>query len=82
MSVDLGKHLADGEVMIVQEAGSEGLRYVTGSALAFNNLGEVRVVSLEDICFLAKQLGPHVTDCATSPAKPSRSATPPKSRRR
>lgn len=46
---ELSKHLADGEVAVLVEAGSEKLRYVVGNAIAINCHGDVLTVSMEDI---------------------------------
>lgn len=58
---ELAKHLADEEVAIVMEAGAEKCRYVSGYAIAVNNKGEIRTVSLNDIYQVAKSLGKNVT---------------------
>ena len=62
--VDWGRHLADGEVMVLQEAGWEGRRYVAGHAAAFNNRGESVTVNLDNIYRLAADLGlgEHITE--------------------
>jgi hypothetical protein len=38
-------------------AGSEKLRYIRGYAFAFNNKGETKFLSLDDIYEMAKPLG-------------------------
>lgn len=43
------KHLADGSVCVMIETGAEKMRYITGYAIAFNNKGDRKVVSLDDI---------------------------------
>ncbi|MTD47202.1 hypothetical protein GKE82_23655 [Conexibacter sp. W3-3-2] len=53
--------LLDGEVMVAMESGHEKHRYVSGWALAFNNRGETKSVSLEDVYALASELGSTVT---------------------
>lgn len=58
----VSEHLADEEVAIFMQVGNEGMRYVTGFALAINNRGEMRQVDLDDIVPLAKQLGSNITD--------------------
>lgn len=58
---ELQEHLADDEVAIFMAIGSEKLRYLDGYAIAFNNKGEIRNVSLDDIYKLASELGPNVT---------------------
>lgn len=55
-------HLADGEVAILMEAGSEGSRYITGNAIAINNRGEEVAINLDDIYDRAKHLGAHMTE--------------------
>lgn len=60
----IAEHLADGEVAVLVEVGAEKLRYLTGSAVAFNNKGEERRVSIDDIFTLAKELGPNITAAA------------------
>jgi hypothetical protein len=59
---EIAQHLADGEVAVLVECGAEELRYLTGVAIAVNNKGETRRVSLDDICPLAHELGPNVTE--------------------
>lgn len=58
----IAKHLVDGEVAILQEVGSEKLRYLSGYAVAVNASGETRQVLLSSIIDLARELGPNVTD--------------------
>jgi hypothetical protein len=53
---ELAGHLADHEVMIIVGNGYEKMRYLTGFAVAINNKGERRQVTVEDIYELAKQL--------------------------
>ena len=50
--------LADGEVAIFMEVGAERLRYLVGYAVAVNNKGERRTVSLQDIYREAAELAP------------------------
>ena len=54
-------HLADGEVAVFMQSGAEKLRYITGYAVATNNKGETRVIDIDMIYDLAKDLGPNVT---------------------
>ncbi len=61
VSGQLAEHLADGEVAVLMEAGSESLRYVTGSAVAVNNRGETVEVHLESIYEAARHLGGTIT---------------------
>jgi len=58
---ELAPHLADGHVGVVIEIGYEGMRFLGGYASAFNNQGETKQISLDDIYETAKQLGPNVT---------------------
>ena len=60
---ELAGHLAEDEVAIFQEVGSENLRYLNGSAVAVNHLGEFEEISLFDIHDLARKLGQNVTAC-------------------
>jgi len=53
---ELAGHLADHEVLIIVGNGYEKMRYLTGFAVAINNKGERRQVTVEDIYELAKQL--------------------------
>ena len=57
----VSEHLADEEVAIFVEVGSEKLRYLDGFAVAINNKGETRSLSLDSITTLAKELGNNVT---------------------
>ena len=61
--VDWGRHLADGEVMVLQEIGWDGRHFLAGHSLAFNNRGESVTVNLDDIYRLAadRGLGEHIT---------------------
>ena len=57
----LARHLADNEVAILMEVGSEKYRYLTGYALAVNSKGETREINLsKDIYTLAQELGDKV----------------------
>lgn len=49
-------HLADDQVAVFLEVGAEKLRYLVGYALAINNAGETRVVSIDDIYAKAGEL--------------------------
>ena len=42
-------YLADGSVCIIMETGAENMRYLSGWSVAFNNKGERKAVSLDDI---------------------------------
>ena len=61
VSEQLSPHLADDEVAILREAGSESLRYVTGSAVAVNNKGKTVRLDLEGIYRTARKLGRNIT---------------------
>ena len=61
VSGQLAAHLADNEVAILMEAGSEKLRYVTGTAVAVNNKGKIRYVDLNTIYKRAMALGANIT---------------------
>lgn len=52
----LAPFIPDGDVLIFQHIGSEILRDMTAYAIAINNKGEARTVSLWDINELAKEL--------------------------
>jgi len=45
----ISEHLQEGEVAVLQEAGHEKFRYVTGVAFAVNWKGEVAYVNINDI---------------------------------
>lgn len=49
LPAELAEHLAEGSVAVLEEAGSEKLRYIVGYAIAVNHEGEVLSVSLRDI---------------------------------
>ena len=51
----ISPHLEDNHICILAEAGSEGLSYLIGWTMAFNNKGENISLDLEDIVRLAKQ---------------------------
>ena len=56
------EHLQDDWVVIVMEVGYEKLRYFGGFACAWNNKGEHRRVSIDNIFDLAKDLGSNGVD--------------------
>jgi len=58
---ELGLYLADEEVAVLQEVGNENHRYVSGYAIAVNNKGERREISINRIYNLAKELGSKIT---------------------
>jgi hypothetical protein len=53
----IAPHLADGQVVVLKEAGAEKARYVGGVAVAFNAAGETVTVDLDEIYMRAKHLG-------------------------
>jgi hypothetical protein len=55
------KHLADGWVAIIMNIGAEKMRYLNGEATAYNNKGEDKFISLDEIVTLASDLGENVT---------------------
>jgi len=57
----ISQWLADGAVAIFMEVGAEKMRYLNGYAVAINNQGEERTVSLNDIYERAADLGADVT---------------------
>ena len=57
----LAAHLADDEVAVLLEAGSEKLRYVTGTAVAVNHKGEHVILTIESIYESARALGTNIT---------------------
>ncbi|MES2657195.1 MAG: hypothetical protein V4689_01185 [Verrucomicrobiota bacterium] len=59
---ELWPHLADNEVAVLLEVGSEKLRYVTGTAVAVNNKGRTVRVNLESIYQAARRLGSNITE--------------------
>jgi hypothetical protein len=60
----VAQHLADDEVTVFVEAGHEKMAYITGYATAINNKGQHRMVSLDHIYDLARELGPNVTEAS------------------
>ena len=64
-SAIFNRHLEDDWVAIIMETGAEGLRYVSGIALAFNNKGETIAVDLaNEINRRAKELGTQVAEAS------------------
>ena len=55
LAAEIAVHLANGEVCIFQQVGSEKLRYLSGSALAVNTAGETLQISIEDIYTLVRE---------------------------
>jgi|LFRM01.1.fsa_nt_gb hypothetical protein len=60
---ELSKHLAEGDVAIIQEIGYEKMRYFVGYAVAVNSKGKTVTVSLNEIYEHAKNLGNHISLC-------------------
>ena len=58
---ELSEHLEEGEVAIVQEIGSERMRYFVGESVAVNSKGKTAFVSIQDIYKKAAKLGDNVT---------------------
>ena len=59
-------HLVDGEVAIFMEVGFEKMRYLTGTAVAVNAIGDTRHIDLNSIYELAKELAPEGTTITTA----------------
>jgi hypothetical protein len=57
----VSQFLADEEVAIFIEVGTETLRYVQGQAEAINNKGDRRLVNLNNIYQLANEIGGNIT---------------------
>lgn len=57
----LSVHLAEGEVAILMEVGSEKLRYLSGYAVAVNHKGQTVRMDLNSIYQRAKRLGTTIT---------------------
>jgi hypothetical protein len=55
------EHLAHGWVCVYMGSGAEKLRYIEGYAVAFNSDGDVRVININDIYELSKELGNKIT---------------------
>jgi len=55
------RHLKDGWVAVMMEAGAEKYRYITGYAVAYNNKGESRKINLDDIYKVALEIGTEIT---------------------
>lgn len=54
---EIATHLQPGDVAVLMEVGYEKLRYLMGFAVAINSAGHTRTVSIDDIMFLAHDLG-------------------------
>ena len=57
----IGSHLEDDWVCVMQEIGSEKLRYLTGCSIAFNNKGVTDQISLNEIYESMEHLGKNFT---------------------
>lgn len=57
LHAELSEHLAEGEVAILQEVGSEKLRYLVGYAVAVNHKGETLSVSIDEIYQMVQEAG-------------------------
>jgi len=62
-ALELSRHLKPDYVAIIQEIGSEGMRYVSGQAVAVNSKGEQVFLQLNDIYEKARRLGRRTTAC-------------------
>ena len=49
LPMELSLHLAEGQVAVLMETGAEGLRYVTGFAVAVNERGETVSLHMAEI---------------------------------
>lgn len=58
---ELAAHLMEEEVAVMMESGYEGMRYVSGFAIAVNSKGEKEAVYTEDIYEKAVWLGKNIT---------------------
>ena len=45
---EIGRHLCDGEVLVIEEVGSEKMRFLVGASYAFNHKGECLFVNMAD----------------------------------
>lgn len=62
---ELSKHLTEGQVAVLMEAGAEKLRFISGWAVAVNHEGKTVMVSLSNIYDLAeKAFGVTPTDAS------------------
>ena len=50
------RHLEDGWVAIIFEVGNEKYRYLSGTAIAYNNKGDARRIDIHDITKLAEEI--------------------------
>ncbi len=58
---ELAAHLMEEEVAVMMESGYEGMRYVSGFAIAVNSKGEKESIYIEDIYEKAVWLGKNIT---------------------
>ncbi len=56
----IARHLPDGQVVVLKEAGAEKAQYIGGLAIAFNAAGETVTVDLDEIYDRAAHLGSEV----------------------
>lgn len=55
ITLEIAKYLKDDEILILQEAGNEKLRYVTGYAVAINSKGKTTSIEISDIYDIASK---------------------------
>ena len=61
---ELSKHLVDGEVAIVQEAGSEKLRYIVAYSVAVDSKGNQKWFNIDEVYNWAdKEYGKEISRC-------------------
>ena len=53
--LELSDHLAEGQVAVLEEVGSEKLRVLVGYAVAVNHLGQTVTVNIDDVYELAAE---------------------------
>jgi len=53
----ISKYLPEGEVLVWQATGNEGLRYLNGYSVAVNSKGQTAVVNINDIFEKVNELG-------------------------
>jgi hypothetical protein len=62
---EISSYLADGETAVIQEAGAEKLRYVTGRSYAIHSSGEHVKVCIDGIYAIAEsKFGGNITECS------------------
>jgi len=45
---EIGRHLCEGEVLVIEEVGSENMRFLVGVSYAYNHKGECLFVNMAD----------------------------------